>query len=536
MPGLLCVAVFQVFCTEPFRIPFAGKINYCLFDKTGTLTTDKLVCAGTWRPGIDPSQPPAVLSETSRECALVLGSCHALVQVGDEVMGDPVEMASLQALGWEYDTVSQTTRPGEKSQVAKAGELSSKVLHRYHFASKLQRMSVLATVTESKSVRRHMAFVKGSPEMIATLITNKPEGYDLAYREMAERGMRVLALASRPLTGEEADAAQRAATTGRGPARETIEQGLTFVGFVAFVCKVRRDTAEVVAALQHASHQVAMATGDSALTAVFVGTEVGITHGNKDKELLLEAGDSGELQWVVPRGVATRGHEKTAPVPFRVPDIGRLVADGFDLCVTGSSLQAAVAQDEGFWGQVKHVKIWARMSPEDKEAVLRALKEQGHHTLMCGDGANDVGALKQAHIGVALLSGFGGANTAKEGEKTTLEETDAEKRARVWTEMQKMQEKQKKLAAEQKADNEFLKQWQMERYKTLLEEMTRNGVPWAPVKAMTQAAQEARAEHVRRAQERQQKLGGRCRLLSGSDGERRACSACRVASLCGCLA
>jgi cation-transporting ATPase 13A1 len=61
-------------------------------------------------------------------------------------------------------------------------------------------------------------------------------------------------------------------------------------------------------------------------------------------------------------------------------------------------MQAAVAHDEGFWGVVKHVKIWARMSPEDKEAVLRALKEQGYFTLMCGDGANDVGALKQACI------------------------------------------------------------------------------------------------------------------------------------------
>lgn len=148
------------------------------------------------------------------------------------------------------------------------------------------------------------------------------------------------------------------------------------------------------------------------------------------------------------------------------------------------------------------------MSPEDKEAVLRALKEQGYHTLMCGDGANDVGALKQAHIGVALLSGFGGANTTKEGEKTTVEETDAEKRARVWSEMQKMQEKQKKLQEEYKADQEYIKKWQMERYQQLLTDFTNQGVPWAPFKALTQAAQEARAELQRRGAERQKSLGG----------------------------
>lgn len=80
----------------------------------------------------------------------------------------------------------------------------------------------------------------------------------------------------------------------------------------------------------------------------------------------------------------------------------------FDLCVTGeafSYLQSSAKLAQFFHSIIQNIQVFARVAPKQKELVITMLKSKGFVTLMCGDGTNDVGALKHAHCGVALLAG-----------------------------------------------------------------------------------------------------------------------------------
>lgn len=76
----------------------------------------------------------------------------------------------------------------------------------------------------------------------------------------------------------------------------------------------------------------------------------------------------------------------------------------YDICMTGAAVNKF--ENNPAWEiLVQHTWVYARVSPSHKEYILTTLKSLGYITLMAGDGTNDVGALKQAHIGVALLDG-----------------------------------------------------------------------------------------------------------------------------------
>merc|ERR1719424_662768 len=87
--ALMALLKAGIMCTEPFRVPTAGKIDAILFDKTGTLTTDKLVPVGMVNHGAKlpaSSKAGGVVGEVevaaaSTAAAVVLAGCHSLIAI-----------------------------------------------------------------------------------------------------------------------------------------------------------------------------------------------------------------------------------------------------------------------------------------------------------------------------------------------------------------------------------------------------------------------------------------------------------------------
>jgi manganese-transporting P-type ATPase len=400
--SLLQLSKLFVFCTEPFRIPFAGKVEICCFDKTGTLTSDNLVVEGV--AGIEAKKEICLINEIPEQTAQVLASCHSLAQLDDGLVGDPLEKAILTAIDWNMSR-------GE-SVIPKKGKFKAlKIYQRYHFSSSLKRMSVLAGYIQSYSGEtNYIGCTKGAPEILMKMLKTIPPGYEETYLEYSRRGARVLALGIK-------DFGKLEHQVVREMKREAIECDLTFVGFVIISCPLKPDSKAVVKEIIQASHKVVMITGDNPLTACHVAKELRFT---KKPILVLTPNDVGTVyQW---QGIV--GSTKIPTHGSHSQKIDEIVKE-YDLCMTGEGLIHLSDIDHEYFNEVlPYVTVFARVAPKQKEFVITTLKKLGYYTLMCGDGTNDVGALKHAHVGVSILSNAPLKPTARH-EKKKLESPTA---------------------------------------------------------------------------------------------------------------
>ncbi|CZR63393.1 probable calcium-transporting ATPase (P-type ATPase) [Phialocephala subalpina] len=410
--SLAALSRYAIYCTEPFRIPFAGRVDVACFDKTGTLTGEDLVVEGIAGLGLGHSGTDTPretygahshitpVLQAGLETTLVLATAHALVKLDEgDIVGDPMEKATLTSLGWTLGKNDLlTSKVPQGANVASAAN-SVQIKRRFQFSSALKRQSSVATITAhhpatGKKIRSTFVGVKGAPETIMKMLVTVPADYEETFKYFTRKGSRVLALAYKHLTTE--------SELGSGKInelkREKVESDLTFAGFLVLHCPLKEDAKKSVQMLNESSHRVVMITGDNPLTACHVAHEVEIV----DRDVLIldapEHDETGEkLVWKSVDDRISIPVDPTKPIDLKI-------IESNDLCVTGYALAK-------FKGQValstiyRYTWVYARVSPKQKEEILMGLKDLGYHTLMAGDGTNDVGALKQAHIGVALLNG-----------------------------------------------------------------------------------------------------------------------------------
>ncbi|XP_052188572.1 probable manganese-transporting ATPase PDR2 [Diospyros lotus] len=389
--SLIALARRGIFCTEPFRIPFAGKVDICCFDKTGTLTSDDMEFSGV--VGLaDSMDLETDMSKVPARTVEILASCHALVFVDNKLVGDPLEKAALKGIEWSY-------KSDEKAVPKKGSGNAVQIVQRHHFASHLKRMAVVVRVQE-----QFIAFVKGAPETIQERLIDLPPSYVNTYKKYTRQGSRVLALAFKFLP-------EMTVSEARGLDRDVVESGLIFAGFAVFNCPIRGDSATVLSELKGSSHDLVMITGDQALTACHVASQVHII--SKPALILGQAKNGGGYEWVSP--------DETEIITYSEKEVEAL-SEAHDLCVGGDCIEM-LQQTSAVLKVIPYVKVFARVAPEQKELIMTTFKTVGRITLMCGDGTNDVGALKQAHVGVALLNAMPPAQSEKKLDASTKKET-----------------------------------------------------------------------------------------------------------------
>ena len=428
----------MIYCVEPFRIPYAGKVDICCFDKTGTLTSDQFRVEGvsmiinndddnnnnTKRiedktlkqetkhrgsgsgSGSDDGAFHLVrdMSSLDERSACVLGCCHSILQLDGKMTGDPMEVATLNALGWTVmnDVVISAANSQKPTRIFD-------IVRRYGFSSSLKRMSVV--VRERSAQNALYLFTKGAPEVMSSLYAKVPEGFSSEQRTFTSRGKRVLGLGWRSL-------AQMGVTSAAmldGLERSTLECQLECSGLLILDSPLKPQSKPAIHQLIQSSHRVVVITGDNPLTACSVASQVGILSKPRTSQLILQ----NDLLWhPVAAQHEAQEEEKEVTVPFKdnADSILRLSIT-HDLCVTGGAL-VALADKYGTKQQARshevparlmrpistNVLVFARTAPVQKERILTSLKSQGYTTLMCGDGTNDVGALKQADVGISIIN------------------------------------------------------------------------------------------------------------------------------------
>ncbi|KAJ8395144.1 hypothetical protein AAFF_G00036000 [Aldrovandia affinis] len=402
-----------VFCISPPRINVCGKISLFCFDKTGTLTEEGLDVWGVMEgsgAGFGELVPDPRLLPPGQLLS-ALACCHSVALLGDQPLGDPLELKMIDSTGWELEepspegegvegefgrvSILAVMRPPSPELQPEGVSISEPVAiaRRFPFSSTLQRMSV---VTVAPGGRNALAFLKGAPEMVASLCLREsvPAEFSDTLRHFASEGFRVLGLACKPLDEQ---------TDISSIERGAVESQLQFLGLLVMKNLVKPESADVIGTLRQAQLRTVMVTGDNILTAVNVARSCGMV-GMGERVIFVHATPPTDhslpaLQFHLAESGAGAG-QGDADILTQGLYQGNV---HYHLAVNGKSFSALCEHFPEYLPKVlMRGTVYARMAPDQKTQLVTALQKLNYRVGMCGDGANDCGALRAADAGVSL--------------------------------------------------------------------------------------------------------------------------------------
>jgi Ca2+-transporting ATPase len=354
-----------------------GSANVIASDKTGTLTKNEMtVCtvvtaSGRVRIGGTGYVPAGEVER--EEGGPVDGALRTELQRALAV-ADRANNAVLQQRAGRWTVQGDPTEGALVVAARKAGLEADRLKGRFErvaevpFSSERKLMSTVHTDAEKQE--RLLVFAKGAPDVLLARcseelvgensrpLTNERRGEILAINEeLAGRALRTLAIAYRSVP---------VATLEIEDVDERVERDLVFGGLVGMIDPPRDEARDAVERAKRAGIRPIMITGDHPITAQVIAQELGIA-GN-----------------------------------------GRAI----------SGAELAGMSDESLVQVAKSASVYARVNPEHKLRIVRALQRAGAVVAMTGDGVNDAPALKTADIGVAM--GVTGTDVSKEAADMVL--------------------------------------------------------------------------------------------------------------------
>ncbi|XP_033618460.1 probable cation-transporting ATPase 13A5 isoform X2 [Fukomys damarensis] len=405
---------FMVFLACLGVLGFFYALGIYMYHETGTLTEDGLDLWGTV-PTADNCFQEVHSFDSGKAvpwgplCA-AMASCHSLILLDGTIQGDPLDLKMFEGTAWEIEDCSVDSSKfglSDSNTVIKPGPKASQspvtaivILLQFPFSSSLQRMSVVAQLVREGHFHVYM---KGAPEMVVRFCRSEtvPKNFPEVLRNYTVQGFRVIALAQKVLR-------MRKVSEVEHLTREKAESELTFLGLLIMENRLKKETKPVLRELSAAHIRTVMITGDNLQTAITVaknsemiplGSQVIIVEANEPEE-----SSAASVTWQLVEKQETGPGKDETYINIgnsSLPDGGR--GSCYHFAMTGKSYQVIFQHFNSLLPKILlNGTIFARMSPGQKSSLVEEFQKLNYCVGMCGDGANDCGALKMAHAGISL--------------------------------------------------------------------------------------------------------------------------------------